>query len=61
LRRPSRPAFAQAKSLIFLDTRFSVDEYRVVFPVNVTSPSPEPQLLTVLQHRFQILPTDLMP
>ena len=33
-----RPAFAQAKSLIFLDTQFFVDEYRAVFPVNVTAP-----------------------
>ncbi len=39
MRGPTRPDFAQVKSLIFLDTRFFVDEYRAVFPVNVTSPS----------------------
>jgi hypothetical protein len=36
--RPPMPAFAQAKSLIFLDAQFFLDEYRAVFPINVTSP-----------------------
>jgi hypothetical protein len=38
LTRPTRPAFAQAKSLNFFDTQFFLDEYRAVFPVNVTFP-----------------------
>jgi hypothetical protein len=36
--RTKRRAFAQAKSLISLDVRFLLDEYRAVFRVNVTSP-----------------------
>jgi hypothetical protein len=38
LRKLTRLVFAQAKSLIFLGTRFFLDEYRPVLPVNVTSP-----------------------
>jgi hypothetical protein len=31
---------AQPKSLLFLAVKFSLDEYRAVFAVNVTSPNP---------------------
>jgi hypothetical protein len=34
-----RSLFAQHKSLVFHAARFFLDEYRAVFPVNVTSPS----------------------
>jgi len=38
-----RSVFAQAKSLISLTARIFLDEYRAVFPVNVTSPLDQSQ------------------
>jgi hypothetical protein len=38
LPRTKRPASTQAKSLIFHDVQFFLDQYRAVFRVNVTSP-----------------------
>ena len=38
---PDDVSFSTAQVLDFLSARFSLDEYRAVFPVNVTSPAHE--------------------